>query len=469
MFPKNFYSGPGRKKKLSGGIIVFLVIVLIIQVGIILYAAILAARSRVKIVWLDPYLRLEIQGADGYAVTNPVFDEEGFCNELKALLLSEKKDLDQEEADRLTGKIAQSLTYDINVETADGRTGVNVEEEEDEGEESLQDAIELPVPGISNGDIVTVYAIVDKDAWRELWNDGFHFTFECDPVQITASDLPEANPYDPFEDLSVSFTGMNGVGEAVLSYNGIYPLVFTASPSDGLRNGETVDIQVQLSDGYDLDSIVRDYQIMPISLAQQYTVSGLYVNPTGIESFTAENREKLMMEGREAARALLNDEYEENEQFVLDDDQMYFAVSTAVDESGALDENSGIQEDESAETSTEETAAASSSAAQNYLFCLFKVNYVNNSGEELAYYYYIRFENLMLDDSGEVIADYRQVQYPHKPSIPVIGEALGDGAEVSVPGFLSFRTLAGYDTRDELVSRVITPLETTFTVTTLEE
>ena len=75
----------------------------------------------------------------------------------------------------------------------------------------------------------------------------------------------------------------------------------------------------------------------------------------------------------------------------------------------------------------------------------------------------------MLDDSEEAVADFTQFDHPRKPSIPIIGEALGDGAEVSVPGILSFRTLAGYETQEQLISRVITPLEQTYIVTSVDQ
>ena len=121
------------------------------------------------------------------------------------------------------------------------------------------------------------------------------------------------------------------------------------------------------------------------------------------------------------------------------------------------------------ETAVTQDSVMQTSGIQNYLFCVFAVNYTNSSGEDLQYYYYVRFENLMLDDSGEVIADFAQYDHPRKPSIPLIGEALGDGAEVSVPGILSFRTLAGYETLEQLISRAVAPLESEYTVTSIEQ
>ena len=229
---------------------------------------------------------------------------------------------------------------------------------------------------------------------------------------------------------------------------------FIAEPSESLKNGDSIDVEVTFSDDYDLDSLVAEYHIMPTRLQNTYTVTGLYLNPNGIEEFSEETRENLMREGREAARVLLEEEYEDNERFTLDDAGMYFAVSNEVVQDAAV---SGGEDE------TGEANVSAASGTRNYLYCLFRVNYSNDSGDELEYYYYIRFENLLLDDTGQVTTDFRQVEYPHKPSIPLLGEAMGDGAEVSV-GFLTFRTLAGYESLNELITRVIDPLKTSFTV-----
>ena len=74
MLSRSTFSGPDKGKTVSGGRIFLIVFLLLIQTGIILYAVSMAVRTRVRVIWLDPYLQLDIQGANGYAVTRPVFD-----------------------------------------------------------------------------------------------------------------------------------------------------------------------------------------------------------------------------------------------------------------------------------------------------------------------------------------------------------------------------------------------------------
>ena len=459
MFSKSIYSGPGRKNTLTGRMIFFIIILLILQGGIIVRALNLAVITKVRVVWLDPFLQISIQGADGYAVAEPVFDKDAFRSTFESILQKADPSMKPEEASSLSERAADSMIYEVHIKAGEGETNVSIIDGDEENSIlSQQDDFELPVPGISNGDTVTVYADISEETWTLLRNRGLYLSFECNAVAVTAEGLTEATPYDPFEDLTVTFTGLNGVGTAEIYYNSNYPFSFSAEPREGLSNNDRVEISLSVNDGYDLNRIVEEFHIMPVALSKPFTVSGLYVNPTEISSFTPENRASLMEQGRLAASSILEEEYEDGELFVLEDAGMYFAAGKQI----SVTEASGTDE-------AEESGGIQGSGIQNYLFCVFNVNYTNSSGEDLQYYYYIRYENLMLDDSEEAVADFTQFDHPRKPSIPIIGEALGDGAEVSVPGILSFRTLAGYETQEQLISRVITPLEQTYIVTSVDQ
>ena len=452
----------------------FLIILLILQCGIIVFALNLSVKTKVKVIWLDPYLQISIQGADGYAVAEPVFDEDAFRTDFEDILKKKDFSLQPEEAAALSRKAADSMIYELHISAAEGETSISIIDDE-EDIVSQQEDFEIPVPGISNGDTVTVFADISEETWTLLRDRGFYLSFECDPVSITAEGLTEAAPYDPFEDLTLAFTGLNGVGRTEIYYNSNYPFSFSSEPSEGLSNGDQIEISLSLDEGYDLNRVVEEFHIMPVSLSRRFTVAGLYVNPTDIDAFTPENRDSLMQQGRLAASSLLEEEYEDGEMFVLDDAGMYFAAAESVSGTAAAgsqaagSQAAGTIEDLGEETAGTQDSVMQTSGIQNYLFCVFAVNYTNSSGEDLQYYYYVRFENLMLDDSGEVIADFAQYDHPRKPSIPLIGEALGDGAEVSVPGILSFRTLAGYETLEQLISQAVAPLESEYTVTSIEQ
>lgn len=495
MFFKDIYAGPGRRSKLTGGMIILISILLVFQCFIIANALNMAIKVKVSVFWLDPYLQVEIEGADGYAAAQPVFDEASFRNDLENTLLSKYGSLSADEAGSLSEMTANAVQYSIDVKSADGSpltivngsAAGNRETGESGGGKNAQngdapddaqdnpanaaDQIDLPLPGISNGNQVTVSADISDEICIQLREQGYYLAFECHPVTVTAEDLPEADPYDAFADLSVTFSGLDGSGEAAAYYNGYYPFDFSVEPSTGLRNGDTVHISISLHDEYDLNRIVEEYHIMPVSLSQDYTVSGLYSIPTGMDSFTQESRDALMEQGRLAAQQMLQEEYRDDERFTLDDAGMYFALSNHAPANRLnpdTTDNPDNPENPDAPENPDNASAYDIAETENYLFCLFRINYSNSSGEDFDYYYYVRFENLLLNDSGEVVADFGSFEYPHKPSIPIIGETLGDGAQVSVPGLLSFRSLAGYETQEQLISRVITPLETDFAISSLD-
>ena len=109
MFSKSIYSGPGRKNKLTGRMIFFIIILLILQGGIIVRALNLAVITKVRVVWLDPFLQISIQGADGYAVAEPVFDRESFRSSFESILLKADSSLKHEEASALSAELSPAL------------------------------------------------------------------------------------------------------------------------------------------------------------------------------------------------------------------------------------------------------------------------------------------------------------------------------------------------------------------------
>ena len=132
MFSQNMYSGPGRKKKLTGGLIFFIIILLILQGGIIVGALNLAVKTKVRVVWLDPFLQISIQGADGYAVAEPVFDRESFRSSFESILLKADSSLKHEEASALSEEAADSMIYEFHIRAADGETDVSIIDDEED-------------------------------------------------------------------------------------------------------------------------------------------------------------------------------------------------------------------------------------------------------------------------------------------------------------------------------------------------
>ncbi|MDO5476303.1 MAG: hypothetical protein Q4F43_04215 [Eubacteriales bacterium] len=452
MFHKDARVTPGRKRPFSKGVLAAAVLLLLLIIFIFFYSLHMAAVNRVKVFLLDPYVSIKVEGADGYAIASPVFEDVRFQDDFTGFLKELDPGMDEEELKNLTQMAADSVTLELEVdaetpvedlsdsaEKGEEQQDTSGEETKDGSPQTPESAEEqVPDPGIGNGDTITLRAGIRGDVQEELLKKGFPVAFDCDPVTLAVSGLPKADPYDLFADLTVSFSGYDGAGEAVLSYHGWYPFLFSMEAEGSLRNGDTITVHAAPSEGYDLDRIVEEFSIMPTSLTRQYTVSGLWVTPASTDLFTGETIEWLLAQGREAVSSLLEEEYQEDERIdSIEDEGLYFVYS-------ASEEN-----------------------VENRLFCLYLIHYMNSAGDELDYYYYVQYDNIALDDTGSVVTELNVADYPKKSTVP-LGELFGDGAEVSVPGFLNFRTLAGYETREQLVEKVITPLEADYEVTSLD-
>ncbi len=497
-------SGPGRKTKLSKPEAAAVFFLLLLTGGILCAALYMAARNRVILILLDPYAELVIEGADGYGRASAGFDKESFRADLEEKVLSVKSTLTEEEIHELAEMTAESAVFEYSSEKTN-----------DDSDRSEKRSY---VENISNGDTVTLNVTI-SDETQELWREkGVSLAFDCNPLVVTAGGLPEAEPYDPFEDLDVSFSGFEGNGSASVFYSGQYPISFSCEPGANLHNRDTVVVRGDFSSGYDMRSFISDYHIVPSSLEREYTVSGLLINPTSIDDFTVDILKEISENARTVAMILIQEEYRDGETIeLLENAGMYYACSkdsgnerdsdsmgdsteenaggadeasagdngvsadgtTAGDNAGSEDEataeENGVGADESAAgdnadgsdggsagdngvSEDEATGEANGVGADetNFLVSAFRVNYSNEKGQKMKYYYYIRYDDLVLKEDGTLIADFTRVTHPEKSSTP-IEMVFGEGDDVSLPGLLNFRTLEGFKTLDDLYEKALAP------------
>lgn len=491
------FSGPGRKTKLSLAEAVAVVSLLVLTGGVLCAALLMASRNRVEEILLDPYIELSIEGADGYGRACAKFDGEGFCVELEEKMLSRAKkllpsraSLTEEEIRELAETVAGDPVFEYSVYKAVS----------DDGKDEKQSHME----NLSNGDVVTLYVTISDEKQDLLSEKGFSLAFDCNPLEMAVGGLPEAVPYDPFGELNVDFSGFDGAGLVSVVYRGQYPIVFSCMPAEHLHNGDTITVEGEFTSGYNMEKFVSEYHAVPADLEKEYVVSGLLINPTSIKDFTVDNLKDLSEQGKTAALILIQDEYGEDEDVVrIENAGMYYARSGEIKEGenggageGPGGEDTGSGESESPEEEKEKTdeesgtdstgtdstgtdreagkdrggeTAGDRPAGQkvdNFLVCAFEVNYSDQKGQEMKYYYYIRYDNLVLDETGSLIADYTKVKHPEKSSTP-IELIFGEGDDVTLPGLLNFKTLAGFKSLDELYKKAVAPFENEYQVSYL--
>ncbi len=505
---ENPFAGPGRRTRLSAPEAVTAVVLLLLTAGVLCYALFMAARNRVEEILLDPYTELSIEGADGYGRASAGFDGDSFREKLEEEMLSGGTDLSTEEIHELAQMVSSEPRFKYSVEKAD----------EDDGKDEKASYLE----NISNGDTVTLNVTISEEMQDLMREKGFSIAFDCNPLVMTAAGLPKAEAYDPFAELEVGFSGVEGNGMASAAYHGQYPISFSCVPGENLHNGDHIQVQGAFSSDYDMDRFISDFQVVPSSLEKEYIVSGLLINPTTIKDFTVEHLQQLSERARNAAMILIKEDYGEDEEIVrIENAGMYYAYSgdntdpAAGSESGSEDgsearsENgsedgseagseSGSEDgseagsengsEDGSEAGSENGSEAVSEAgsedgtpaekessgdhpftrhkSRNFLVCAFRVDYTGANNTEMEYYYYIRYDNLVLAEDGSLTTDFTRIRHPEKSSTP-IELILGEGDDVALPGLLNFRTLAGFRSLDELYEKELAPLESRYTITSL--
>ena len=477
---ENPFAGPGRRTRLSAPEAVTAVVLLLLTAGVLCYALFMAARNRVEEILLDPYTELSIEGADGYGRASAGFDGDSFREKLEEEMLSGGTDLSTEEIHELAQMVSSEPRFKYSVEKAD----------EDDGKDEKASYLE----NISNGDTVTLNVTISEEMQDLMREKGFSIAFDCNPLVMTAAGLPKAEAYDPFAELEVGFSGVEGNGMASAAYHGQYPISFSCVPGENLHNGDHIQVQGAFSSDYDMDRFISDFQVVPSSLEKEYIVSGLLINPTTIKDFTVEHLQQLSERARNAAMILIKEDYGEDEEIVrIENAGMYYAysgdntdpaegsgsgteaVSETGPESGSEDGSEAGSESGRKAGSEDGTPGEKESSgdhpftrhkSRNFLVCAFRVDYTGANNTEMEYYYYIRYDNLVLAEDGSLTTDFTRIRHPEKSSTP-IELILGEGDDVALPGLLNFRTLAGFRSLDELYEKELAPLESRYTISSL--
>ena len=131
---------------------------------------------------------------------------------------------------------------------------------------------------LTNGDKITILA----EAYDNLASE-CGVVLSADSKEFTVSGLTEPKDLDPFADLSLTFSGISGIGKADMKYSGSYSFIdsysFSVDKAYNLTNGDKVKATVYVDDEYALS---EGYRIS--TTEKEYTVSGL-TEPTPLDPF----------------------------------------------------------------------------------------------------------------------------------------------------------------------------------------
>lgn len=134
---------------------------------------------------------------------------------------------------------------------------------------------------LSNGDVVTYKWSISNSEKKQI-ERALHCKLKYKDIQQQVTGLKDAETYDPFESIEVTFDGVAPNGTASVNDNsGSWDISYEVSPSSGLSNGDTVTVYYSVN-GYSSkenekinEYCAENFGKIPTSTEKEYTVSGL--------------------------------------------------------------------------------------------------------------------------------------------------------------------------------------------------
>lgn len=237
---------------------------------------------------------------------------------------------------------------------------------------------------LSNGDkIKFVWDEIDTKRFAEKYSVSLNFS----DLEFTVSDLDEAQTFDPFDDLTVTFEGFAPYGKLVIGNARSAPVSvnFEADRTDHLRNGDTVTVKVTA--GGDLAAYCLDRGYIPTKTEQTFTVSGLASYAASLDEIPVASYDKMNAHALDTFNANVAKNWADAESMKnIKLIGNYFLTP------------------KDASISTEKS---------NLLYFIYKVTAENaESDGTFDYYYYSRFENIVLLEDGTCSFDLSAMLYP---------------------------------------------------------
>ena len=332
---------------------------------------------------LNKYVTIEAEGYDSMGTLTCTFDYDAF-----------EKDYD--------GKIK------ANVKSNDGGTAAMIALELEFGGEVTDVLLDYCVDyqpdkrsELSNGDVVNIkWDCEDEDAKKY-----FNVQLKYSDIQYTVKGLTEVGTFDPFEYVSVEFSGASPDGTAAISQNydktEMQYISFSADKSSGLSNGDKVTVTARVQGN--IDSFVEQFGTIPSPLKAEYTVEGL---PSYVSSAAEIDAEAL-----DAMKQTVENAYK----YLVDNRSNGWLIYWGRD---SRDELISFTYLGNYFLVRKDTVAK---GEQNSLYLVYKVDVVlynpddkGTSGTPGCFYYFAKFDNLTLNGDGTLAADLDNYKTPSR-------------------------------------------------------
>lgn len=121
---------------------------------------------------------------------------------------------------------------------------------------------------LTNGDVVNISWNIDTEKIENY----FECDYVCSSEAFEVTGLPEADSFDPFAKLDVSFSGVSPNGYVKAHIEGTYFGSYVAEPKEGLKNGDIVTVTYECEDKATMIAKWGEY---PSCYEKTYIVKGL--------------------------------------------------------------------------------------------------------------------------------------------------------------------------------------------------
>ncbi len=237
------------KKKGKGGVIALIIIlILLLAAGAVLFYLL---RKKDKVIHLNDYLVVEIEGYDTAGIALVGFDYEKFEEDYG------------DDAELLETVIAYA-------------------------DESY---------GLSNGDRITISIECDEDFILEEY--GYEVTYEEQTKKV--SGLKTVNTFDPFEGLKVKFVGSSSNGRAKITAEAYAEeaeyLDYKFDKKTKLENGDVVTLTVYYEGEEVGEDFVEEFGAIPYPTSKTFVVSGLDEEDSDVDDPTEIEDGEILEEG----------------------------------------------------------------------------------------------------------------------------------------------------------------------------
>lgn len=247
--------------------------------------------------------------------------------------------------------------------------------------------------GLSNGDVITYKWDCDDNHALNTYNVKLKYS----DIKYTVEGLEEADTFDPFDGIEVSFSGIapNGRIEINGSPNerAASEFRFEANKYDGLKVGDKVTVKATM---YYVDDIVQycieNYGMVPSSLSKEYTVEGLYSYIRSIDDVSGDALKAMQSQADDVFNAKVSKDWGEEETLKGFDYVGNYLLTTKNPDNWRND---------------------------NILYLVYKVTVndkYSNAGKKYnknnEYYWFISFYDLLVNDLGETTVNVTKYRTP---------------------------------------------------------